>query len=35
MFEAVHEGKGLLKMKDFHILIIEDNNMPESPLPLN
>lgn len=35
MFEAVHEGRGFIKIKDFQIFIIVDNNMPESPLPLN
>jgi hypothetical protein len=35
MFEAVRDGKGLLKIKDFQIMIIVDNSMPESPLPLH
>ncbi len=35
MFEAVHEGRGLLKIGDFQIMIIVDNNLPESSLPLN
>jgi hypothetical protein len=34
MFEAVKEGKGLLKVKDFELSIIVDNNAPESPLPV-
>ena len=34
MFEAVREGKGLLKIKDFQLSIIVDNNLPASPLPL-
>jgi hypothetical protein len=35
MFEAVREGRGLLQINDFQLLIIIDNNMPESPLPIN
>jgi hypothetical protein len=35
MFEAVREGKGLLKIKDFQLSIIVDNNMPMSTLPLH
>jgi hypothetical protein len=35
MFEAVHEGKGLLQIKDFQLSIIVDNNIPESPIPLH
>jgi hypothetical protein len=35
MFEAVHEGRGLIKLKDFQLNIIVDNSLPESPLPLN
>jgi hypothetical protein len=34
MFEAVHEGRGLLQIKDFQLLIIVDNSIPESSLPL-
>jgi hypothetical protein len=34
MFEAVKEGKGLLKLKDFQLSIIIDNALPMSPLPL-
>jgi hypothetical protein len=34
MFEAVEEGKGLLKIGDFQLSIIIDNNLPISPLPL-
>ncbi len=34
-FEAVHEGKGLLKIKDFSLSIIIDNNLPMSQLPLH
>jgi hypothetical protein len=33
-FEAVHEGAGLLKIKDFQLSIIIDNNLPISSLPL-
>lgn len=35
MFEAIHEGKGLLMFKDFQLSIIIDNNSPASSLPLN
>jgi hypothetical protein len=35
MFEAVHEGKGLIKIKDFQLSIIVDNNLPMSTLPLH
>jgi hypothetical protein len=35
MFEAVHEGKGILKIKDFQLSIIIDNNLSESHLPLH
>lgn len=35
MFEAGREGKGLLQIKDFQLLIIVDNNAPMSPLPLH
>lgn len=35
MFEAVHEGKGLIRIKDFQLSIIIDNNLPMSPLPLH
>ncbi|MCX6034783.1 MAG: hypothetical protein NTV38_07380 [Chloroflexi bacterium] len=35
MFEAVHEGKGHIKIKDFQLSIIIDNNLPISPLPLH
>jgi hypothetical protein len=34
-FEAVHEGKGLLQIKDFQLSIIIDNNLPLSRLPLH
>jgi hypothetical protein len=34
-FEAVHEGKGRLRLKDFSISIIIDNNLPMSQLPLH
>ena len=35
MFEAVHEGKGLLRIKDFQLSIVVNNNLPISPLPLH
>jgi hypothetical protein len=35
MFEAVHEGKGILKIKDFQLSVIIDNNLPMSVLPLH
>lgn len=35
MFEAVREGRGLVQIKDFQLMIIVDNSLPESPLPLN
>ena len=35
MFEAVHEGKGLLQIKDFQLSIIVNNNLPASTLPLH
>ncbi len=35
MFEAVKEGKGLLKIKDFQLSIIIDNALPASALPLH
>lgn len=35
MFEAVKEGKGLLKIKDFQLSIIIDNHLPMSGLPLH
>jgi hypothetical protein len=34
-FEAVREGKGLIKIKDFQLSIIVDNNLPMSQLPLH
>ena len=34
-FEAVRAGKGLLKIKDFSLSIIIDNNLPMSQLPLH
>ena len=33
--EAVHEGKGILQIKDFRLSIIIDNNLPMSSLPLD
>ena len=35
MFEAVHEGTGLIQIKDFQLSIIVDNTLPASPLPLH
>jgi hypothetical protein len=35
MFEAVKEGKGIVKIKDFQLSIIIDNNLPMSLLPLH
>jgi hypothetical protein len=35
MFEAVHEGNGVIKLKDFHLSLIVNNNVPESSLPLH
>ena len=35
MFEAIHEGRGFIQIKDFQLSIIVDNNMPESLLPLH
>jgi len=32
--EAVHEGTGILRIKDFRLTIIIDNNLPMSSLPL-
>jgi hypothetical protein len=34
MFEAVHEGTGILQIKDFQLHVIVNNNIPESPRPL-
>jgi hypothetical protein len=34
MFEAVKEGKGLLRVKDFQIEIVVDDSASESTLPL-
>ena len=34
-FEAVREGKGHIKIKDFQLSIIVDNNLPMSQLPLH
>jgi len=35
MFEAVHEGKGLIVLKDFRLSFIIDDNLPISKLPLH
>jgi hypothetical protein len=35
MFEAVKEGQGILKLKDFQLSIRIDDNLPMSPLPLH
>jgi hypothetical protein len=35
MFEAVREGKGLLRIKDFQLSIIVNNYLPESTLPMH
>ena len=35
MFEAVHPGKGVIKLKDFQLTIIVENNVPLPPLPPN
>jgi hypothetical protein len=35
MFEAVHEGRGLIQINNFQLFIIVDNNLPESSFPLN
>jgi hypothetical protein len=35
MFEAVREGRGLVQIKDFQLMIIVDDSLPESSLPLN
>lgn len=34
-FEAIREGKGLIKLKDFQLSIIVDNNLPMSKLPMH
>jgi hypothetical protein len=34
MFEAVREGHGLIQIKNFQLMIIVDDNLPESPLPI-
>lgn len=35
MFEAVQEGTGVIRLKDFNLSIIVNNNMAESVLPLH
>jgi hypothetical protein len=35
MFEAIQEGTGVIRLKDFQLSITINNNLPESMLPLN